>query len=82
MSFNGQLCRTPKAFAFMSKERELFMKICQKSQSNARSQLGTIALARSIADFNGKADVSEQDFLMATELRRYGLGDYYWKSLI
>ena len=58
------------------------MKICQKSQSNARSQLGTIALARSIADFNGKADVSEQDFLMATELRRYGLGDYYWKSLI
>lgn len=82
MSFNGQLCRTPKAFAFMSKERELFMKICQKSQSNARSQLGTIALARSIADFNGKADVSEQDFLMATELRRYGLGNYYWKSLI
>ena len=82
VSFNGQIGRTPKALALMSKEHELFMKLNRNTPSNARTQIGTIALARSIADFNGKPLVSEEDFFMAMELRRYGLGDYYWKSLV
>ena len=82
VSFNGQIGRTPKAFALLSKEQELFMNMSPNVQSSTRSRFGTIALARSIADFNGKAFVSEDDFLLSMELRRYGLGDYYWKSLI
>ncbi len=82
VSFNGQIGRTPKALELLSKEQELFMKLNRNTPSNARTQIGTIALARSIADFNGNDFVSEEDFLMAIELRRYGLGDYYWKSLV
>ena len=38
-------------------------------------------LARSIADYHDRTDVTEEDFAQASELRRYGLGDYYWRSL-
>ena len=48
---------------------------------SSRSQIGTIALARSIADYDDRPTVTEEDFVQASELRRYGLGDYYWRSL-
>ena len=48
---------------------------------SSRSQIGTIALARSIADYDDRPTVTEEDFAQANELRRYGLGDYYWRSL-
>ena len=48
---------------------------------SSRSQIGTIALARSIAEYDDRPAVTEEDFAQASELRRYGLGDYYWRSL-
>lgn len=82
VSYNGQIGRNPNALSLFGKEHELLLKTSHGACTNARSQLSTIALARSIADYNGTSDVSSEDLEQALELRRYGIGDYYWKTIV
>ena len=81
VDYNGQIHFSTAALLCLRPEIELFNRINDQSDLSSRSQIGTIALARSIADYDDRPDVTEEDFSKARSLRRYGLGDYYWKSL-
>ena len=78
---NGQVHFSTAALLCLRPEIELFNKINDQSDLSSRSQISTIALARSIADYEDTPLVTEEHFQKARELRRYGLGDYYWRSL-
>ena len=82
VDYNGQIHYSTSALLCLKPEIELFNRINDQSDLSSRSQIGTIALARSLADYDDRPDVSEEDFSKARNLRRYGLGDYYWRSLI
>ena len=81
VDYNGQIHFSTSALLCLKDEIELFNRINDQSDLSSRSQIGTIALARSIADYDDRPDVTEEDFAKAKSLRRYGLGDYYWRSL-
>ena len=80
VDYNGQIHYSTSALLILRDEITLYTKLGNRNLSS-REQIGTIALARSIADYDGRPDVTEDDFAKAMELRRYGLGDYYWRSL-
>ena len=80
VDYNGQIHYSTSALLILRDEITLYTKLGNRNLSS-REQIGTIALARSIADYDGRPDVTENDFAKAMELRRYGLGDYYWRSL-
>lgn len=52
-----------------------------KIPSNTREILSIVALARTISDTEDRAEIKEEDFLKASELRKYGNGDYYWRTI-
>ena len=81
VDYNGQIHFSTSALLCLKNEIELFNRINDQNDLSSRSQIGTIALARSIADYEDRPDVTEEDFAKAKSLRRYGLGDYYWRSL-
>lgn len=81
VDYNGQVHYSTAALLTLRDEIDLFNRLETQGVLSSRSQIGIIALARSIADYDDRADVTEEDFLRAKELRRYGLGDYYWRSL-
>ena len=80
VDYNGQIHYSTSALLILRDEITLYTKLGNRNLSS-REQIGTIALARSIADYDDRPDVIEDDFAKAMELRRYGLGDYYWRSL-
>ena len=81
VDYNGQVHFSTSALLCLRDEIGLFNRINDQSDLSSRSQISTIALARSIADYEDTPQVTEEHFLKAMELRRYGLGDYYWRSL-
>lgn len=81
VDYNGQIHYSTSALLLLRDEITLFNRISGSSQMSSRGQIGTIALARSIADYHDRPNVTEEDFSQAAELRRYGLGDYYWRTL-
>jgi len=81
VEFNGQVHFSTSALLRLRPEIELFNRISDSPSISSRNQIGIIALARSIADYDDRPDVTEEDFAEVLELRRYGLGDYYWRSL-
>ena len=81
VDFNGQVHYSTKALARLTSEIDLFCKTGFGDNLNSRSQISFIALARTIADYDDRPKVTEEDFLQARELRRYALGDYYWRSI-
>ncbi len=81
VDFNGQVHFCTSALSRLSSEIDLFCRLGYGENMNSRSQIGLIALARTIADYNDQDKVTEEHFAQAMELRRYGLGDYYWRSL-
>lgn len=81
VDYNGQIHYSTSALLCLKDEISLFNRINTQNSLSSRSQIGTIALARSIADYEDKSIVTEEHFEKAKSLRRYGLGDYYWRSL-
>jgi len=81
IDYNGQIHYSTAALLTLRDEISLFNRMETQGVLSSRSQIGIIALARTIADYDDRPDVTEEDFLLAKELRRYGLGDYYWRSL-
>ena len=81
VDLNGQVHYSTAALLCLRQEIELFNRISGGPDQSSRSQIGCITLARTIADYDDRPDVTEEDFRKAMELRRYGIGDYYWRSL-
>ncbi|MGP1508058.1 MAG: ATP-binding protein [Sphaerochaeta sp.] len=81
IDYNGQVHYNTSALRCLEKEIELVNRAKLPNSPDSRSQIGLIALARTIADYEDKADVTEENLAKAVELRRYGLGDYYWRTL-
>lgn len=79
---NGQVHLNPAAIRLLEKEARLVSKMSGNADTGPRNLIGTITLARTIADLDQREDVNEQDILKARQLRRYGFGDYYWKTLL
>lgn len=81
VDFNGQVHYSTLALTKLTSEIDLFCKLGYGESLNSRAQISLIALARTIADYNDSEMVTEEHFAQAMELRRYGLGDYYWRSI-
>lgn len=81
VDYNGQIHYSTSALLCLKDEINLFNRINTQNNLSSRSQIGLIALARSIADYEDRSTVTEEHFEKARSLRRYGLGDYYWRSL-
>ncbi len=81
VKYNGQIhIARYDVISLLSKEIEQYCKIYEAS-SDIRSLLSTVSLARSIADTEDRADVKEEDFILATKFKQYGLGDYFWRTI-
>ena len=81
VDYNGQIHYSTSALLCLRDEIGMFNNMERQETLSSRSQIATIALARSIADYDDRPDVREEDFVRAALMRRYGLGDYYWRSL-
>ena len=80
--FNGQLHLNPSALTEVVSGNPGLEVLAENRASSPRSVIGTIALARTIADYEDREKITGEDIARAEELRKYGLGDYYWKTLI
>ncbi len=70
------------ALSVFRKEIELYCNAFQTNQTyNTREVIGIASLARTIADTNDKDEVSKDDIACALKLKRYGTGDYYWRTI-
>ena len=81
VDFNGQIHYDTASLGALRDEIALFNTISGHDSMNSRSQIASLALARTIADWDDCPVVTGEHFEKAAELRRYGLGDYYWRSL-
>ncbi len=78
--YNGQVRLYPPALNKFGKEIELLKKL-ESEHGGTRNMLGTITLARTIADCHEREETTDEDFETAFKLRKYGTGDYYWRSV-
>ena len=82
VDFNGQIHYSTEALRVLGREIELFNKLGCGNQMNSRAQIGCVALARTLADYDDSDFVTEEHFSTALLLRKYGLGDYYWRTIL
>ncbi|MCR5761166.1 MAG: ATP-binding protein [Sphaerochaetaceae bacterium] len=80
IKYNGHVRLYPSALKKFEKEIELLKKL-DLVYGGTRNMLGMVTLARTIADCHDRDSVTEEDFEKALQLRRYGTGDYYWRSV-
>jgi len=59
----------------------LLYEIVNKSYFSARAVHSIMRIARTSADLDGVQNICEKHLLEAIELRKYGDGDFFWKSL-
>ena len=81
---NGEIRFLSNPLTVLRNEAIMLAKIAPDANliPNARSQIDIIALARTIADYSDRENVTEEDFFTAFELHRYCTnGDYYWRQL-
>lgn len=78
--YNGLVRLYPSALNKFEKELEMLRKL-ENEHGGTRNMFGTITLARTIADCHDHEEVTEEDFEEASILRKYGTGDYYWRSV-
>ncbi len=80
VSYNGQVRLCPAALRKLVEEFELLKKM-QGESGGTRNVLGTVVLARTIADCEDRDKVGEEDIRKALDMRKYGTGDYYWRRV-
>ncbi len=82
---NSQAIQSLKALQVLKDEIEIFDDFAGTGDCNlpkdTRGRLGTILLARSIADYDDRPCITAEDILKATALKKYGLGDYFWRTI-
>ncbi|MCF0262302.1 MAG: ATP-binding protein [Sphaerochaetaceae bacterium] len=82
VNYNGEVHFNSSALQMLKDEMDLYSKIQQGTKLSARAQIGLVALARTIADYQDTDIVNEEHFDFASQLRRYGVGDYYWRTFM
>ncbi len=85
VTFNSQAVSSMKALQSLKEELTIFDNFaksgaCSFSQ-DTRGRLGTLLLARSIADYEDRPDLSTEDIIKANSLKKFGLGDYFWRTI-
>ena len=81
VNYNGEIHLNTEAVNCLKPEIELFTKTDYGQGLSTRAIFSLIALARTIADWNDRDLVTEEDFSKAYDLRKFGHGDYYWRQL-
>ncbi|MCQ2412847.1 MAG: ATP-binding protein [Sphaerochaetaceae bacterium] len=79
---NGHVHFSNSALFLLRPEMEFLSRLPGHENLSSRSQISLVSLARTIADYEDCATVTEEHFAKAEELRRYGLGDYYWRTIV
>lgn len=82
VEYNGQVHYSTGALLKLRPEMEVLSKMEGQSSLSSRDQIGLVSLARTIADYDDVDVVTDEHFEKAKALRRYGLGDFYWRTLI
>ena len=83
--YNSQAIASMKALQTLKEELAVFenfarLGTCSLPQ-DTRGRLGTLLLARSIADYDDRSLLTTEDILKAVSLKKFGLGDYFWRSI-
>lgn len=85
VSYNSQAISSIKALQELKDELTIFENFAQTGTYNipqdTRGSLGTILLARSIADYEDRPKLVTDDIIKAVGLRKFGLGDYFWRTI-
>lgn len=85
VSYNSQALSSIKALQELKDELTIFENFAQTGSCNipqdTRGRLGTILLARSIADYEDRPKLVTDDIIKAVGLRKFGLGDYFWRTI-
>ncbi len=59
----------------------LLHEMASEAAVSSRAFHGILRVSRTLADLDGAVDIEEEHLLQALELRKYGDGDFYWKSV-
>ncbi len=80
---NGEVhIRSFKGVGIFSRELDLYSRVLKDNTSfNTREVLSIVSLARTIADTEDRADITAEDLKAALSFKKYGEGDYYWKTI-
>lgn len=85
VSYNSQAISSIKALQTLKEELAIFEDFARTGTCNfpqdTRGRLGTVLLARSIADYEDRPTLSTNDIIKASGLRKFGLGDYFWRTI-
>ena len=85
ITFNSQAISSLKALQALKEELAIFEDFSRTGTCNlpqdTRGRLGTVLLARSIADYEDRPLLTTDDILKAVALKKYGLGDYFWRTI-
>lgn len=85
VSYNSQAISSIKALQTLKEELAIFEDFSHSGSCNfpqdTRGRLGTVLLARSIADYEDRPTLNTYDIIKATGLRKFGLGDYFWRTI-
>ena len=85
VTFNSQAVSSIKALQCIKEELTIFEDFARTSTckfpQDTRGRMGTVLLARSIADYNDRATLTTEDIIKAASLKKFGLGDYFWRTI-
>ena len=85
VSFNSQAVSSIKALQCIKEELTIFEDFARTSTcrfpQDTRGRMGTVLLARSIADYEDRAKLDKEDIMKAASLKKFGLGDYFWRTI-
>ncbi len=85
VSYNSQAISSIKALQTLKEELTIFEDFAHTGTCNlpqdTRGRLGVILLARSIADYEDRPKLITNDIIKAVGLRKFGLGDYFWRTI-
>lgn len=81
IKFNGQIHYNSSILSKYRKEIDVLAKMDEKVASNVRNMISVISLAQSIADYEDCDYIGENHLSGALNLKKYGLGDYFWRTI-
>ena len=85
VTFNSQAISSMKALQSLKEELTIFEDFAKTGTctfpQDTRGRLGTVLLARSIADYEDRTTLSTEDIIKANSLKKFGLGDYFWRTI-
>lgn len=81
IKYNGRMHYDSSVLSMYTNEIEKLNKIDVSTVNNIRNLISVISLAQSIADFDGCGKIDENHLNRALMMKKYGLGDYFWRTI-